>query len=443
MGALQVVLGLVCVAATVVAVAMLAVTTARMVRTIRLGQPDPTRNGPFLARLRTVVKEVLGHTRMLKWTRVGIAHWLVMMGFLGLLLVVAEAYGEVFRPSFELPVLGEWSLWNLWVEILGWGTVFGILTLIVIRQRNHPRRADRQSRFAGSNMGQAYFIEGIVLVEGLGVAAIRPLKEAAGLLHTPAWSAPITHALASILPASDAAISVVAAIKILSGMAFIIAISLSTTMGVAWHRFTAFVNIYFKREADGAVALGALRPMMSAGEPLNFEEADPDKDVFGAGKVEDFGWKGWLDFSTCTECGRCQSQCPAWNTGKPLSPKLLITSLRDHAHAKAPYLLAGGKKDMAGDEVGITGDDAEARLAKIDVLALAEAGRPLVGGAEELGVSTTSSTCAATRCSSSRTSRPSWAGCSRTWRTRATPGARTTRTGWLGPRAWTSSTPPA
>ena len=47
-----------------------------------------------------------------------------------------------------------------------------------------------------------------------------------------------------------------------------------------------------------------------------------------------------LDFATCTECGRCQSQCPAWNTEKPLSPKLLIMALRDHAFAKAPYLLA-------------------------------------------------------------------------------------------------------
>ncbi|KAA5824304.1 (Fe-S)-binding protein, partial [Saccharopolyspora hirsuta] len=157
-------------------------------------------------------------------------------------------------------------------------------------------------------------------------------------------------------------------------------------MGIAWHRFSAFFNIYFKREDDGGVALGAVRPMMSAGKPLDFEEADPDTDVFGAGKIEDFSWKGWLDFTTCTECGRCQSQCPAWNTAKPLSPKLLITSLRDHAYAKAPYLLAGGRKDMAGDEVGITGDDAEAKLAKIDALALAEAERPLIGGPEEMGV---------------------------------------------------------
>ena len=51
-----------------------------------------------------------------------------------------------------------------------------------------------------------------------------------------------------------------------------------------------------------------------------------------------------LDFATCTECGRCQSQCPAWNTGKPLSPKLVIMDLRDHLLAKAPYLIGG--KDM-------------------------------------------------------------------------------------------------
>ena len=86
--------------------------------------------------------------------------------------------------------------------------------------------------------------------------------------------------------------------------------------------------------------------MMSEGKPLDFEEADPEKDQFGVAQVEQFTWKGLLDFSTCTECGRCQSQCPAWNTGKPLSPKLLILSLRDHAYAKAPYLLAGGGNDL-------------------------------------------------------------------------------------------------
>ena len=68
--------------------------------------------------------------------------------------------------------------------------------------------------------------------------------------------------------------------------------------------------------------------MELGGKPIDFEDPDED-DVFGRGKVEDFTWKGMLDFATCTECGRCQSQCPAWNTGKPLSPKL-----RDHGPAR-------------------------------------------------------------------------------------------------------------
>ena len=101
------------------------------------------------------------------------------------------------------------------------------------------------------------------------------------------------------------------------------------------HIGLAPINVTFKRLPNG---LGPLLPMESNGEPIDFE--DPAEDaVLGRGKIEDFTWKGYLDFTTCTECGRCQSQCPAWNTGKPLSPKLLIMDLRDHLFAKAPYIL--------------------------------------------------------------------------------------------------------
>jgi Fe-S oxidoreductase len=105
------------------------------------------------------------------------------------------------------------------------------------------------------------------------------------------------------------------------------------------HIFVAPLNVLFKRKP---VALGAVKPLTVGGTPVDFENIeDLDEDAaLGVGKVEDFTWKGMLDFTTCTECGRCQSQCPAWNTEKPLSPKLLIMNLRDHAMAKAPYLLA-------------------------------------------------------------------------------------------------------
>jgi Fe-S oxidoreductase len=371
MSGLGLVLGTVCVLLTAVAVVLTTITVRRMIATIRLGQPDSTRNGPFGRRFKVMLKEVLGHTRMLKWSHVGIAHWFVMAGFGGLILSVVGAYGEVFDPTFELPLIDHWSVYNLLVELLGVTTILGILALILIRQRNHPRRADRQSRFAGSNFKAAYFVEAVVLIEGIGVLGIRAAKYANGYFDQPVWIAPVTHAVGSLLPAAPALVSVFAAMKIFSAMIWLIVISRNKTMGVAWHRFTAFFNIYFKR-SEGT-ALGALKPMMSGGKLLDFEEADPDKDVFGAGMIEDFSWKGWLDFTTCTECGRCQSQCPAWNTGKPLSPKLVITSLRDHAYAKAPYLLAGGKRDMAGEEIGLDSH------AGVDVLALAESEKSLVG----------------------------------------------------------------
>ncbi|WP_431873990.1 (Fe-S)-binding protein [Amycolatopsis sacchari] len=376
MGALQITLGVIGVAISIVAWIMFVAGVWRMVRIIRLGQPDSTRNGPFWPRLGTLVKEFAAHTRMNKFRHVGPWHWLVMWGFLIGSLSWFEAYGETFDPHFHWPVFGAWSVWLFITELLGLGTVVGGIALAIIRQANHPRRADRQSRFAGSNFKQAYFVESVVVIEGLGILGVKAFKISSGIEDPALWTSFVTKPLGEVLPASTAAVTITALVKLLSGMIWLYVVGRTLTMGVAWHRFSAFFNIYFKREADGGVALGALKPMMSGGKPLDFEEADPEKDVFGAGKIEDFSWKGWLDFTTCTECGRCQSQCPAWNTGKPLSPKLVITQLRDHAYAKAPYLLAGGKKDVTGEEVGLTGDNP---YAGIDVLALAEAERPLVG----------------------------------------------------------------
>ncbi|MDI2030625.1 Fe-S oxidoreductase, partial [Saccharopolyspora sp. TS4A08] len=246
MGALQLVLGLICLAVTAVAVAMAFRTVWRMISSIRLGQPAPGRSGPFGARFGTMLKEILGHTRMLKWGHVGVAHWLVMVGFGGLSLSVLEAYFEVFWPAFETPVLSWFGPWNLVVELLGVGTVLGGFWLIGVRQREHPRRAGRVSRFQGSNFWQAYFVEAVVVLEGFGIIGLRAFKQAAGLFEAPVWSAPLTYALGSVLPVSTAAISLFATFKILSAMIWVIVIASNPTMGVAWHRFSAFFNIYFK-----------------------------------------------------------------------------------------------------------------------------------------------------------------------------------------------------
>ncbi|WP_327309940.1 (Fe-S)-binding protein (plasmid) [Streptomyces sp. NBC_01298] len=360
---------------------------AQFVKYFKLGQPLPagTRTNNPYQRSVTLVKEFLGHTRMNRWGVMGVAHWTVAIGFYALLITLVNATGQLFKPDWVLPIIGHWLPYELVVEVIGTLTVAGIIVLIVIRQLSLPSRAGRKSRFAGSKSGQAYFIETVVLTVSLCIMSLRGIEGAfAGVEHwEPAYffSYPLVLAFSKLdVSTLENVTYLVATIKITTSFVWMIVVSLNTNMGVAWHRFLGFPNIWFKRNADGAVALGALQPMTSGGKVIDFEDPGED-DVFGVSQVEQFSWKGILDFSTCTECGRCQSQCPAWNTGKPLSPKLLIMSLRDHAHAKAPYLLAGGGKDMEGNERATP-----EQLKDVPASALAEAERPLIGTAEENGV---------------------------------------------------------
>ncbi|MGW6688537.1 (Fe-S)-binding protein [Streptomyces sp. NPDC054961] len=372
---------------TVVGVALLARAVAQIYRFVKLGQPVPagSRTDDPKARTITLVREFLGHSRMNRWGLVGFAHWFVAIGFLTLPPTLLQAYGQLFEADWVLPVIGGFLPFELYIEFIGLMTVLGIVILMGIRLASLPSRAGRKSRFTGSKAWQAYFVEYVILTIGLAILCLRGLE---GAIHhvdsyEPAYfvSYPLVLAFKGLsASALQNAIYFTAMIKIGTSLIWMIVVSLNTNMGVAWHRFLGFPNIWFKRNADGAVALGALQPMTSGGKVIDFEDPGED-DVFGVSQVEQFSWKGILDFSTCTECGRCQSQCPAWNTGKPLSPKLLIMSLRDHAHAKAPYLLAGGGKDMEGNEKATP-----EQLANVPASALAEAERPLIGTAEENGV---------------------------------------------------------
>ncbi|MEP7054405.1 MAG: (Fe-S)-binding protein [Actinomycetota bacterium] len=344
---------------TIVALALLARAVARLVDVLRLGRPVRGRDSDGGARTSAVVRETIGHTRMLKWSIPGAAHWFVFVGFFLLFATLVEAYGEIFSEGFRLPLLSRYAAYGWLVEGVTALTLAGILVLVAIRLSARPARVGLRSRFTGSNAGHAYFVETVIVLITVSVLTLRGLRVASGAL--PESHAPIGKAISDAFFAGSTdsalrnAIFAVATFKIAVSMLWFAVIALTPNMTIAWHRFTAFPNIYFKRNPHG-VALGALAPM-----DVDFENP-ADDDLFGVGKLEDFTWKGLLDFATCTECGRCQSQCPAWNTGKPLSPKLLIMGLRDHMFAKAPYLLSG------------------------DTNAAGEAARPLVGDAAAGGV---------------------------------------------------------
>ena len=295
---------------TIVAVTLFVIKAREIYSLIKRGQADPTRGENKGRRFAWMTHEILTHTKMTRFSPSGFAHWFVMVGFVALFGSLIQAYGEVITPTFKLPLIGNWIVYRGFVILIAGLTGVGIIVLIKVRFWNMWFRKGRKNRFLGSVTWRGLYVELTILAVVICVFTLQFSK-------------------------NDNLIRWTAAIKICVSMAWFIVLALNLTMGVAWHRFLAPFNIFFQRNPDKRPSLGAVPEMLSHGKPINFEDPSED-DVFGIGKAADISWKGLLDMASCTECGRCQSQCPAWHTDKPLSPKLLIMAMRDHALTKVP-----------------------------------------------------------------------------------------------------------
>jgi Fe-S oxidoreductase len=335
------------------------------------GQPAPERleyaRSHPAREAKTQLTEVIGQRKLLKWSVPGAAHAAVFWGFIALLLTIIEAYGSLFSRTFAIPGIGHWAAIGFAEDLFSVGVLAGIITFTVIRLRDDPRRKGRASRFAGSHTRAAWVVLAMIAAVIVTLLIYRAAQQNTGVFPYPhAWAFASWAVAQALRPLGYGVNSVLEAAFILLQLGVVLAFLVIVTYSKHLHIGLAPLNIAFSRRPD---ALGPLAPMRSGGRALDFEEADPDTDVFGLGKIEDFTWKGMLDLGSCTECGRCQSQCPAWATGKPLSPKQLILDLRDHAFAKAPFILSG-EEDRAGLPASV----------------LAEAERPLVGTREQNGV---------------------------------------------------------
>jgi Fe-S oxidoreductase len=95
-----------------------------------------------------------------------------------------------------------------------------------------------------------------------------------------------------------------------------------------FHILTAVVNVFARNhEPNKLPTTEDLEGKVEREEPV------------GYAKITDLNWKDVLDLYTCTECGRCSDNCPAYTTGKKLSPKHVTLALRNHLYACEPALL--------------------------------------------------------------------------------------------------------
>jgi Fe-S oxidoreductase len=358
-----------------------------LVKLVLTGQRVSGRTDDIGTRVWTQIAEVLGQRRLLKWSIPGVAHFLTMWGFIILLTVYIEAYGLLFQPNFHIPIIGRWDALGFLQDFIALGVLVGISTFAIIRLRSEPKDYGRSSRFYGSHTGGAWLILFMIFLVIFSYSFVRGAAVNNGNFPY-GRGAFFSQGMGALMhPLGPTANEWIETIALLAHIAVALIFLVIVLHSKHLHIFLAPINVTFKRLPDG---LGPLLPIESDGKPIDFENPPEDAE-FGRGKIEDFTWKGMLDFATCTECGRCQSQCPAWNTGKPLSPKLVIMDLRDHWMAKAPYLLGEKKAEpLEGLDLETAHEEGhhvpESGFGRVPGHGPEQASRPLVGTAEQGGV---------------------------------------------------------
>jgi Fe-S oxidoreductase len=321
---------------------------------IRSGQPAPRRWSGFRKVSDAELVEVAGQRKLLKWTVPGLAHFFTMWGFTVLLTTILEAYGALFDRNFHIPWIGT-DNWLAFIEdFFATAVLVSLVVFSIIRLKNAPAKKERLSRFYGSHTGAAWLVLAMIASVIVTLLLYRAAQINTGhfpfthlrggyvfsgsltsfyAAHASSWAFASKLVASWIAPLGYGVNSVLEAVFLLLNIAVISGFIVFVAYSKHLHIFIAPINIGVSRRPR---ALGGLDKTPN----MDMEQVSEDT-VFGVGHVEDFTWKQMLDLATCTECGRCQSVCPAWTTGKPLSPKLLIMGLRDNMFASANRLISG------------------------------------------------------------------------------------------------------
>ncbi len=304
----------------------------------------------------------------------GVAHQLIFLGFVVLLLRTLMLWGRGFFPSFNLFVLGPEPVLGLPLGA-AYGflkDVFACLVLLGVAVFVYLRVVRPQKRMT---LG----VEGLVILGIISAMMLADLTyDGASLVlahryasecasGSGSWCAAMTTLVAPLakpegplnydLAEPAGSLFALALSGLGSGVLVVLAhvgFWTHTTLVLVFanllpytkhfHIITAVPNVFL----GDTTARGRLRPLAPSTEALMaaVEKATESEDLLSArigyARIEHFTWKDMLDFYTCTECGRCSDNCPAFTTGKVLSPKQFTLDLRNHLYSRQEEFLALG-----------------------------------------------------------------------------------------------------
>lgn len=281
------------------------------------GQSSPEHTGSWWSRLDDLIQCGLFQKKVARGkSGAAIAHLLVYLGFLVLTFTTTMVF-----IHHDLGIKIYQGTFYLWVTIFS--DIFGVLLLggvLYFGYRRHIQNADAASFSRNEDyilamlallVVQGYVLEGLriyatddpwALYSPIGWLFARgswflSVEQAKGLHFVTWWFHTLTvYTFIALFPYTK-----------------------------FFHIFSSPLNLFFsrtKRPKGELPFIGDIQALMEKGEEFSL----------GLGTIKDYTWKNLLDLDACTQCGRCQDVCPAYLTGKPLSPKWVILDTRNHAH---------------------------------------------------------------------------------------------------------------
>lgn len=283
------------------------------------GQPAPERTGRWLERVESLFTQALFQRGTVREALPAVAHTLVYIGFLVLLFTTTMVFIDhdlgirIYEGNFYLIV-------TLLSDVFGFGLIVGCA---LFAHRRYIAKADLVHRRLSESFGLTVLV--LLCVQGFVLEGLRIHATDDPWRH---WS-PVGLLFAkffwALSPDSTSLLHYL--------VWWFHTITVFTVIAVApytklFHIFASSVNLFFRDSGRGKAQLqspGDLEKMMESGEEF----------ALGLGSIKDYTWKQLLDLDACTSCGRCQDNCPAYISGKPLSPKWMVLDTRNHALALA------------------------------------------------------------------------------------------------------------
>jgi len=311
-----------------ITIVLLVYNCLRRVQVWQAGKPAARFDRP-LKRIWGVVQYALAQWRVLTDIKPGLVHGAIFAGmillFIGTALATLDQDLALLFFGFQF-LRGSFYLWyKLVLDIAALLVAAGLFFAAIRRFIQKPPRLNGTWRAAFA-WDDGYTIVILAVIVTLGLL-LEGLRLAADPVPWSAWS-PVGSLLAVLLrPLGPGVISIAHFLLwwIHALLAFLAIATLPYTK--LWHVVTGFLNVYF-RDLGTAGAIPAIQNIEGM-----LESAGDEMPSFGAGTLADFTWKNRLDWDACTRCGRCQDNCPAAITGKPLSPKSIILKLYEQMHA--------------------------------------------------------------------------------------------------------------